>query len=37
MQNTWHIPDRSIFILELPDLTLLIRDNKGICLMTALH
>lgn len=28
MQNIWHTPDRSIFILELLDLTPLIRKNK---------
>lgn len=37
MQNIWHTPDRSIFILELLDLTLLIIHNKSISLMTASH
>lgn len=37
MQNIWHIPDRSVFVLEFLDLTLLIRNSKSICLMTALH
>lgn len=37
MQNIWHTPDRSISMLQLLDLTLLIRNNESICLMTALH